>query len=111
MEFNVPEGATPINDSSFLKLAWVQNQGDLNRAEAENIASAQKKYLKKASLKSINWFNPESLQNVHKEMFGTVWDWAGKFRKEVTSIGVKPYMIHSRLIDLCDEVNYWLRSL
>jgi hypothetical protein len=47
IQFDYPEGATPIQDYSCLKLAWIQTQKDLNRAEAENIAAAQKKYLRK----------------------------------------------------------------
>ncbi len=39
--FSFPEDATPINDYSGLKLTWVKDIPDLNRAEAENIIQAR----------------------------------------------------------------------
>ena len=44
-KFSYPEGATPLDDYSYLKPAWVQTQHDLNRAEAENISVVLRKYL------------------------------------------------------------------
>lgn len=37
MKFSEPEGATPLDDISGLKVPWVNNRSDLNRVEAENI--------------------------------------------------------------------------
>lgn len=108
IQFDYPEGATPIQDYSCLKLAWIQTQKDLNRAEAENIAAAQKKYLSKPVHSPVKWFEPTSLKKIHKDMYGNVWDWAGEYRKEITSIGIKPFMIPSQLAELCSEVKYWL---
>lgn len=107
-QFDYPEGATPIQDYSRLKLAWIQTQNDLNRAEAENIAAAQKKYLNQPVHNPLKWFEPVTFKKIHKEMYGNVWEWAGEYRKEVTSIGIKPYLIPSRLAELCSEVKYWL---
>ena len=45
-QFKYPEGATPIDDISGLKLSWIHTQSHLNRAEAENISSAVDKYLR-----------------------------------------------------------------
>ncbi len=106
--FEHPEGATPISDYSFLKLPWIHTQQDLNRAEAENIALAQKKYLNPPIQNPSKWFEPTVLKKIHKDMYGTVWEWAGKYRKEITSIGIKPYLIPTRLAELCKEVKCWL---
>jgi len=40
-------------------------------------------------------------------MFGSVWSWAGNYRKTVTNIGVHPTLIHIRTLELCEEVKYW----
>ncbi len=40
-------------------------------------------------------------------MFCDVWDWAGKFRKSITSIGIKPYLISNKLGELCADVKAW----
>lgn len=85
MRFDYPKGATPIDDISGLIPKWVRNQQDLNLAEAENISQATRKYLSSHLGPSKKWFTIASLQQVHIDMFGEVWDWAGKFRTTETS--------------------------
>jgi len=109
LQWEYPEGATPIQNASDLKIPWVQTQRDLNHAEMENIAIAHKIYLTKSVPNPMKWFEPSMLQKIHKEMYGKVWGWAGKYRKEITSIGIKPYLIPLYLAQLCDEVKYWLQ--
>lgn len=103
--FDVPQGATPIDDCSGLIPTWVHTSNDLNRVEAENILKAQNKYLKSSHPK--NWFQPEELKTIHQAMFKEVWNWAGIYRKSITSIGIKPSLIPIRLAELCFEVNIW----
>jgi Fic-DOC domain mobile mystery protein B len=105
--FEIPEGATPISDYSGLKPTWVRTMRDLNRVEAENIILAQKKYLTNPVNDPKDWFNVTDLKRIHKAMFGDVWEWAGSYRKSVTSIGIKPNMIPSLFADFCAEVRSW----
>lgn len=105
-----PDGATPLGDCSGLIPAWVHHLEDLNRVEAENIAQAQKKYLKKSVPDPKSWFHVEKLKTIHREMFGNVWKWAGNYRRSVTSIGIKPALIPSRLAEFCSEVVSWSGS-
>lgn len=107
-KFEFPENATPISDCSGLKAVGVQNLKDLNRVEAENILSAQLKYFRSVG-NPVNWFKIKELNNIHQAMFGNVWEWAGKYRKTQTSIGVKPGLIPTQLAEFCDEVMYWLK--
>lgn len=107
IKFEYPEGATPIDDISGLKISWVKTQKDLNRVEGENIAKATYKYLmKNVSIPQL-WFKVTELKKIHKEMFFDVWDWAGNFRTNQTNLGVKPYMIYNFLNELCLDVLYW----
>ena len=108
--FNYPEGATPIDDISELKVHWVKDQKDLNRVEAENIANATSKYLMKPIKLPQTWFNVTYLINIHKEMFIDVWDWAGIFRKTQTCPGVKPFLIGSSIAELCSNVQSWCNT-
>lgn len=110
MAFQFPEGATPINDCSGLIPQWVQNLKDLNRIEAENILDAQKKYLKQRIKNPKTWFYPERFKQIHKDMFGKVWSWAGTYRKNVTSIGVKPAFIPFQLAEFSAEVASYLEN-
>ena len=107
IKFEYPQGATPINDVSGLKLSWVNTQGQLNRVEAENISYAIEKYLLKPVAMPVSWFNVLDLKKIHKAMFFQVWDWAGSFRNFQTIPGVKFYQIQNTLKDLCDDVLFW----
>jgi len=106
--FEFPEGATPITECSGLIPTWVHHLNDLNRVEAENIMSAQKKYLRNPVDNPKNWFQVSELKAVHRAMFGKVWEWAGNYRKSITSIGIKPILIPSQLAELCFHVLSWL---
>jgi len=107
IKFEYPEGATPIDDISGLKLSWVKTQAQLNRVEAENILYAIEKYLLKSVSLPINWFDISNLKKIHKDMFFNVWDWAGTFRTTQTNFGISPYQIQNALKDLCEDVFYW----
>lgn len=110
MKLSYPEGATPIDDLSDLKPAWVKIQEDLNNVEAENIAAASSKYLLKSVSHPPKWFNIPFLQKIHYDMFHDVWQWAGQFRKTQTCPGIKPHQIYLALVDLCDDVHYWCQE-
>jgi Fic-DOC domain mobile mystery protein B len=107
MKFKYPDGATPIDDISGLKISWVKTQEHLNRVEAEHISSAIEKYLLKSIGLPLDWFNITNLKKIHKDMFDDIWDWAGLFRQTQTIPGIKPYQIQSALKDLCEDVFYW----
>ncbi len=106
--FEFPEGATPLADSSGLIPAWVHHLNDLNRVEAENILNAQRRYFQKSGKNPKNWFHVAQLKAIHKAMFGDVWEWAGVYRKSITSIGIQPHLIPLKLAEFCNEVMSWL---
>jgi Fic-DOC domain mobile mystery protein B len=106
-EFELPEGATPIDDYSELKPTWVFSREDLNRVEAENILEAQRKFLRHPVDDPRNWFTTVELKKIHWEMLGNVWEWAGRYREEPTSIGIQYGLIPSQLAIFCDEVQSW----
>lgn len=106
-KFIFPEHATPPDDISGLRLPWIQNLKDLNRVETENISKAQKKYLENTVKKPIHWFSLPLLKKIHFDMFGDVWDWAGKWRVSITNIGIKPRLIPCRLSELSVQVLSW----
>ena len=105
--FEFPEGATPVGDCSGLIPVWVHHLNDLNRVEAENIMNAQRKYLRRAVGDPQNWFQVKELKAIHQAMFEDVWEWAGVYRKSITSIGINPSLIPTQLAELCLEVSSW----
>lgn len=108
MKFIYPEGATPLDDISGLKLSWIKTLSDLNQVEAENIAKAADKYLHRSIRPPLKWFNNKTLNRIHRDMFFEVWNWAGKYRTTQTIPGIKPYLITCALEELCRDVHSWL---
>ncbi|MCR4743342.1 MAG: mobile mystery protein B, partial [Treponema sp.] len=48
------------------------------------------------------------LRNLHKKMFCDVWVWAGEYRITERNIGVAPYQIPMKLMQLFDDLNFWI---
>jgi len=103
------DDATPLDDISGLLLPRdkVYTLKEIYVAEANNIALATIKYLSAPPSKKRAPFSYDWLSELHEEMFGNVWDWAGKFRQVELSIGIKAYQVTSALKDLADDIAYW----
>jgi len=82
-------GETPIDDLSGLKIRGITLRKELSEAEAANIAKAAFKYLAMQPTSRTARFDFDWCLQLHKEMFGEVWAWAGQVRTEELSIGVK----------------------
>ena len=92
-----PEGATPIDDISGLKIKGVYTLKRLNELESRNITDAVLNHLSRKVPHPRKWFKTDKLISIHKDMFCNVWDWAGKFRSTNLSIGIQPFMISTEL--------------
>ncbi len=103
------DDATPLADISGLKLpsGKVYSLKDVYVAEANNIALATIKYLSAPPSKKKAPFTYDWLSQLHVEMFGNVWDWAGKFRQVELSIGIKACQVPTALKELADDIAYW----
>jgi fido (protein-threonine AMPylation protein) len=44
---------------------------------------------------------------LHKEMFGDVWDWAGKIRTAELNFGINAYLVSTELKKLTDDLSFW----
>jgi len=98
------EGQTPIEDLSGL-VVKAKNRQELSDLENKNNYKAYTKYI--LLMKPASKFDPfthESLCQIHKDMFGEVWDWAGiprqKGKKNIGVDGTKVgYEINRFLFD------------
>ena len=90
------------DDRVGLKLTGLNTKRDLDIAENENIEKAEALLLEELLSDEIIldylW-----LKNLHKLLFGDVWEWAGTLRKRVTNIGVPPSDILPNLKVLCEK--------
>lgn len=108
VKFDDIESATPIDadDLSYLK-HHIQLQSELNQLESENIRRGHRWALKSRKLKK-DLISIPGLCLLHKEMFGDVWGWAGKFRTTLKNIGIAPELIAEELHKLCADVQFWI---
>jgi len=106
------DDATPLDDISGLKLPndKVYTLKEIYEAEAHNIALATLKYLSAPPSKKTAPFTYEWLLKLHEEMFGNVWEWAGKFRQVELSIGIKAYQVPTALKELESDIEYWNKN-
>ncbi len=100
-------GATPLDDEELAGLIpdHVTTRAQLNELEQANIISAQA-WINQARIKSVT--DREFLLRLHKQMFGSVWQWAGKFRLTEKNIGVAPNQISVGLLNLCHDAETWI---
>lgn len=86
--FHGPPGSTPLEpeDQEGLIPTWIASRGDLNAAEASNIAAATR------WARSRRWrtegISQDWLKELHRRMLADVWRWAGSYRVRDTNIGV-----------------------
>ncbi|TPW20480.1 MAG: fic [Elusimicrobia bacterium] len=107
IRFQTPEGATPIDDSSGLKLKHVTTYADLCAAEAEGILAAHALHLTRRKNPKRAWLTEDFIRRLHRDMFGAVWDWAGTYRTAQTNVGVAPASIREEVAKLCQDAVYW----
>lgn len=104
MMFDIPFGATSLTDEDIAGLLpnYLSTRGDLNLAEAENIAKAKRAFRHRVKKYSDIEFllSEASVREVHKMMFDDVWEWAGVYRSHATNIGVSPEQIREQLMNL-----------
>jgi Fic-DOC domain mobile mystery protein B len=109
LELEYIEGQTPIDEDEKegLKVRTISTRGELDEFEQKNIEQAMAWALrKKFSIKEI--LTEKFILEVHRQMFGVVWAWAGKIRKTNKNIGVDKFQISAELRQLLDDCKYWI---
>lgn len=105
-----PEGATPLSpdDMAGLKHRHVETREQLNELEAANIAQGQMwaSQLRNPTIQSL--FDRDFVINLHKALFGEVWEWAGTFRMRELNIGVEPRNITTDLHNFLEDAKCWV---
>lgn len=103
------KGATYNDDISGLLLDTTKQYTlqEIYIYEAKNITKATLKYLSAKPSKKLAPFTYEWFLALHKDMFGDIWDWAGKLRQVELSIGVKVYLVAMELKKLVDDLEFW----
>jgi len=104
--WNPIPGETPIDDVSGL-LPHVGTRKQLNQVEAENITLAAVKYLVGRLTDELAPFSFDWMFDLHRDMFGNVWKWAGKARTCNLNLGCPFYDVEAQVLDLVQTIPYW----
>mgnify|MGYP001170032607 CR=1 FL=1 len=105
------DGQTPIDEEEKegLRIETISTKGELDEFEQLNIEEAlQWVFGKKFKPKQV--FTEKFICNLHKRMYGNVWDWAGEFRKTNKNIGVDKHQIPMQLKMLCEDALFWIEN-
>jgi fido (protein-threonine AMPylation protein) len=92
--FAEPDGATLLSpdEQRGLRPTWITTRADLNEAEADNIVKGlvwTRRRLDPPSAIATDSF----CRNLHRQMFGDVWSWAGSYRTTERNLGVSSWRI------------------
>ena len=104
MHIDYPPGATPLDADELASLipGHITTQGELNEWEQANIVQGDQWARKQR--KAI--LDDAFVRQLHKQMFGETWRWAGEFRKSKKNIGIDWPKISVELRKLLDDVHY-----
>ncbi len=99
-----PPGATPLDADELASLipGHLTTQAELNEWEQLNIQQGDEWARKQR--KEI--LNEAFVRQLHKQMFGDTWRWAGSFRTSDKNIGIDWPKISIELRKLLDDVHY-----
>lgn len=105
------EGQTPVDadDAQYLteEYSWISTRQELNDAEASNIADAVL-WLGDQEPTPNDLLQHSFVRELHRQMFGQVWSWAGKPRQRDTTIGIAPARIPQELHLLLGDAGFWV---
>ena len=105
-----PDGATPLDPDELdgLKFKHVSTRGELDQLEQAGITEGLK-WLDKQ--KNPDVLSEAFVLELHKRLFGSVWKWAGTFRRTEKNIGVDPIQVAIQLRQLLDDAKYWVEHV
>ena len=113
MELNLDYkiGQTPLDPTELagLKLKSIKTAEELEIQEHKGISKTQT-WLDKNNFDSDKIFTELFLKEIHKRMFGDVWNWAGKYRLVNKTRGVEKGLISKEIKQVFSNSLVWIES-
>lgn len=102
-----PDGTTPLETDELagLKFKHVSTRGELDQLEQAGITEGLKWLAKQ---KNPDVLSEAFVLELHRHLFGSVWKWAGTFRRTEKNIGIDPVQVVIQLRQLLDDAKYWI---
>ena len=106
----VADGQTPLDpdEAAALLRPAVTTRGELDIVEQENITRGIRWAFGRRRRPGEVLAEP-FLQDLHRQMFGKVWGWAGEYRSTARNIGVDWWLIRQTISELLDDARYWVK--
>ena len=100
------DAATPLTPEEMRELipAHIAYRRELNDAEQENIARAQDWALGRRR----DLLSEKFVKDLHRQMLGEVWQWAGEFRRGERNLGIPFFEIPAALRQLLVDAKAWI---
>jgi Fic-DOC domain mobile mystery protein B len=97
---------TPLTPEEMRDLipAYIAYRRELNEAEQENITRAQDW----ASGRRRDLLSEKFVKDLHRQMLGDVWRWAGRFRTSERNLGIEYFQIPVALRQLLHDAKAWI---
>jgi Fic-DOC domain mobile mystery protein B len=110
MKDEYPPGVTPLTpeEENGLIPGHVTTHGELNELEQANILEAETWRLSHRRKGTVA--DSIFLKELHRRMFGRVWQWAGAYRKSDRNIGIHWPKINFEAETLCRDVDHWRKE-
>lgn len=107
IDLDEQDGQTPLDpdEKGGLIPEHLATKGDLNDWEQENILRAVR-WLKRVRAPDV--LTEGFCRELHQQMFGKTWAWAGTFRKSDKNIGCDWTQVAVRLKNLFDNTRWWV---
>ena len=100
------DGHTELSEDDRVGLipSYIATRGDLFAAEQRNIAVA----LLRRAPSVPDLLDDGYLRGLHRDLFGQVWEWAGRYRRFETNIGIDPKQISVAVRMLVHDIFAWV---
>lgn len=110
LDLSYMDGQTPLDEDEKegLLIPTIATRSELDEFEQLNIEEGMQWILTRR-IKIEEIFTEGFVCNLHKRMYGNVWDWAGKFRKSNKNLGIDKWQIPVALRSLCEDAIFWNR--
>jgi len=104
-------GQIPLEEEEKdeILIPTISTRAELDEFEQKNIEDAIQWILVK-SLDIHAIFSQNFVLELHRRMFGSVWSWAGEFRKTNKNLGVDKWQISTELKTLTDDAVFWIKN-
>jgi Fic-DOC domain mobile mystery protein B len=105
------EGQTPLDEEEKdgLLISTITTREELDEFEQHNIEQAIEWTLSR-KFKADKIFTEEFVRELHRKMFGDIWEWAGTFRRTDKNMGCPWMQIGVLLKQLNDDAAFWVAN-